>query len=631
MSSLHPISGPAMKHLVATVPPIEGETLISLLVRTSEANVFGGARDLLALAGMTVSRPEFIAFGDVAAANPIARALGQDPAQIHARMHPPSRHKRDWVVFFDLTVPRRLLEAPVRRCAPAALRLSPHARAAWSLRPLGFCPETMTRLIDRCPRCGARLGWTTCRSVWRCAHCDACPVTAKPASVPEAVRDEARAAAGLLSESGPERASALAALPTPFCDWPAVEAFNAVVEFAWAETTAPDSVVEVDRKNARGCGELTPEQLVAGYRFLRDWPGSFEIYLARLYGKSKKNNKVSHLGTLARHLNLAVSRGYIGRLIREAYPGALDVARIPCRVFPTSKVGLVSRDSSITAVAAERRFGLMRAQLRRLEFASPTHLVRGRGRGGACLYSLVGLQRLSALRANTLSEKQVARLLGLPVYAIRSLLDAHLLTCEEDHDLRLIYAGELRVHTNSALALKHAIDALPEQPGGEAAPLRLALRHEFRPKAWAKAIQDLLAGRVRVRAREGSGASLERLRVSIDEIRAKPAELSDGEVAGEVSCLAAAAMLGTTQQFIAAAVRAGLLPGTLGARRSAIPLEAVRAFDQRFVLPGEARERLRCRAGQAPRQLRSLGLAPVAVVFRVNLWDRGRFEEAVSA
>jgi hypothetical protein len=625
----HSIFELSTKRLVTTVPPLEGETLISLLVRTSEANVFGGPLPVLQLADTVGARAAFAAFGEFGNAARLAALLEQDVSQIELRMHPPAAAGRtDRVVYFGLEMPRRFLEASVRRVSPAGLRMSPHGRAAWILRPLDFCPETVMRLIDRCPDCGAQLQWDMCRSVWRCCHCDASLAAAKPVALPEALRDEARAVAALLSHVASERQAAAAATPAPFRDWPPAEIFEAVVEFGLAATTAPEAVIGVDRKQARGCATLSVEQLVAGHHFLQSWPSSFEAYLAERYNRAAWINQRGCLGTLARHLRPSANSKRFAQLIQAAYPPALDRAQIPCRIFPESKVGVGARRSSISAVEAERRFGIMRFQLRRLEFRSPIHLRRGPARGGTCLYAREGIERLARLSAETLSEEQAARRLGVPVHAIPRLVEADHLGSEADADLRLVYGDQARIRVCAVERLRKDLNRLPEHEG-RGVPLRAAMRHQYSPQAWPTLIGGLLDQRLRVIGRAQAGAPLERMFVCLEEVRAALAGLPEEPASGEVSCRVAAEMLGATQQFVAAAVRAGFLAGAVAAPRSAIPLPAVRDFDRRVVIAKEAAERLNCRPAQTRHHLRALGLSPIAVLNRVAVWDRRSFEEAL--
>jgi len=77
---------------------------------------------------------------------------------------------RALVSFFGQPIARSHF-ATARRVAPSALKLRNHQRAVWAIKWIGFDPESMEMLIDRCPSCAVPLGWETTYGPSRCGCC----------------------------------------------------------------------------------------------------------------------------------------------------------------------------------------------------------------------------------------------------------------------------------------------------------------------------------------------------------------------------------------------------------------------------------------------------------------------------
>lgn len=198
-----PVHPPRPRRLVAVTPPIAGESLLSLIVRHCELNIIPRPSDLLLELGIPDAKPAFAPFTLGGFSRDLAAAIGVAEAEILQRMYPRAERGdlREGVIFNGIELERRFLEANVRRVSPSSLRLSEHHRALWLLRPVGFCPETMTLLLDRCPICRGSLGWTACRCIGRCDKCGADLTDASTAQVPEHFTHDAIAVADLVGPS----------------------------------------------------------------------------------------------------------------------------------------------------------------------------------------------------------------------------------------------------------------------------------------------------------------------------------------------------------------------------------------------------------------------------------------------
>jgi hypothetical protein len=222
----------APKPFLIRVKPHPGESLLSIIARAAEANVFERLTDLLSLAGMKMKVPAYIPFTRLEDAGRLSSALDVPVEDVQFRMHRPISdlsvlNRVDW---YGEQLPRRYIDATPRRFSPAALRRSDHHRAAWMLKPLGFCPETMEFLQSSCPHCKKPTEWKFTLSIGRCEHCNKSLRRFKPGKLPWHLRVEAASVAALVSTDPGKRTLAVHSYPEPFCHWKAGDIFVAAVE-----------------------------------------------------------------------------------------------------------------------------------------------------------------------------------------------------------------------------------------------------------------------------------------------------------------------------------------------------------------------------------------------------------------
>jgi hypothetical protein len=165
----------AMRGTVLPVPTalLPGEGLRDAVLRAVERNGFRDSTIAIELAKTRSFRTTAgIAHGTRDDIDRLVDILGvrKTAETTHQMLSQAPASGRDWVSFFGVNV-RRGHFSGARRVSPRSLRTHGHQKAIWSLKPIGFDPETRERLLDRCPICRRRLGWSRTYGVTHCDHC----------------------------------------------------------------------------------------------------------------------------------------------------------------------------------------------------------------------------------------------------------------------------------------------------------------------------------------------------------------------------------------------------------------------------------------------------------------------------
>lgn len=159
--------------------------------------------------------------------------------------------------------------------------------------------------------------------------------------------------------------------------------------------------------------------------------------------------------------------------------------------------------------------------------------------------------------------------------------------------------------------------------------LRKAMQRNGDPHDWVTVVEKMLDGRIRLQLDDRDGRSLsDAIIIKATDITHTMSRRSTGpSISGvTVPCQTAADIVGTTAQFISAAVKSGFLKGKVGQRNSAVPLEGVLAFQQLFVLTEELRETFGGHSKSIACQLSSARLVPACTINRVRVWRRSDIE-----
>ena len=153
----------AGRRLSVGADPRAGESLPGFVMRVAHRARFRTADRLAGMAGLR--QPGSAVTADDL--RPLASLVGADSVLVEAIAYRPSP-RRGHHFFLGGTLNREFLHLGHRRACPECLAESAHHRARWDFALATACAEHGVRLLDRCPGCGRRLGWsladlTACR------------------------------------------------------------------------------------------------------------------------------------------------------------------------------------------------------------------------------------------------------------------------------------------------------------------------------------------------------------------------------------------------------------------------------------------------------------------------------------
>lgn len=621
-------SRPGVAPLLGRCEPIAGESLMSLIARTC---VVSGFRNLSTVLGSisVKSRPPFVPFTRLGAADEISALLRVDPVEVTARMHSGTRDTVDW---FGTPLRRSFIEATERRYSPESLRQSAHHRASWMLRPLAYCPSSFELLSSNCPECRRSMGWDHTRGIDRCEFCLTWLTDWAPEKVAFADRADAARVASIIAVDSAERDRAKSSLPPPFNIWASGALFEAIVELGVAVDRLAHGgdeggAIILSDGRYRTIGAHT---VVSGIRFMDGWPQSLTTFLddvgksANAAGSAALRSCLGPLGKFA-YAHQAASP--LATAIAKEAATAFRAARIPVKSTALSRISRAADNGLMSEKEVLAELPIYQHHLRRLDESSDTLVLR---RASVTkLYDRRRLERsVRAFRA-AVPASQVSRALGVPPYYVNALANAGLLELEVEEDAIKLSGEPLLVTRPSLDALMSRVSNLTVIAADQHTVLSKAMSHILAPDAWAAAIDFALSsGNVLDGDAEAS---------LVDRLAVDPGALSvcltsrawslPGAV--EVSCITAGKLVGQSDVLIGKALAAGVIGGEVGNQRHRIRLDDLRDFSRRYTFSNEIAERLGCSSRAAGKQLEAAGLQPAHMVYRMALWDRWEAEQAV--
>ncbi len=587
--------------VIARVEPIAGESLLSLVARTADANVMPKLAGLLSHAGVG-GHPAFAPFTAAGQAEPLAQLLGVPLGEVQSRLHPlhPDQSQPDARVWVGLHMRRRSIAARERRIASLAFKVSVHHRLEWTHRSLSFCPETLQQLISDCPACGAKLGWVTTKGLDRCERCEASLLTAPAPLVPTRSPDRLRAAAGLISPDAAVRASAQAQMSPEFLAWDAGDLFAALCElgFAWRHPgEAHDDVL--GRALAAGSHPFEPEDLAAGHRLLEDWPARGGALLDRLASHSNGRRSAGcltagHLGVLGRHLRPTASGRSLSGLLRRAVEAEAAARRRLRGEEPEAPRDVPQLAISLRLTEAAKAFAIAPTLLRRLVPDGRSLIAHSTRQGDVRFHPEELAANVAAYRASE-GFSDIARRLGAPRYVLPALIEAGLLEACPDPDVPLMMADGA-VTARSLATLETTLETRPSgRIGLGVRSLGACLRRRFDPAVWATMLRRTIDDRHvhRLTAPGDERPLLDRVFVIAEFLLGSPPEQDIERLDARLPLKAweAGRLLGLSAPHLPELVAAGLLKGTHSARGWSYLLGDVVAFHRTWVTGAELRQR----------------------------------------
>jgi hypothetical protein len=525
-------------------------------------------------------------------------------------VQPGDRRLQHFVDFDGLILPRSHLELRRRRISPLALLDADHHRQPWLMAVLPFCPITLERLVDSCPRCGFALGWVQTAGI---ATCEGCLTTIPPTSMPplaEELAEDYKLFAGLLSLVPLERERSVSMMPERLRQLAPGEAARLAMRCGLDCDESGTKRVWQTRA-ARLPPERIAHTIARGIAILRSWPDGISAWAAdRLAHATDEKECRRELKRRIRRIawgdtGFSDQRGLLG----EVFPNLEPPSKSPCS------------ETFYTGREANRRLPGFRdhaSEIRRLGIV-PHRPAPDNGDAIVHLYAAPVIDAAAKRMADATSISSMMDQLQLPRYALEQLIEADVLRRHDDRLLAVILRRPMAV----ASTYDDFVRNLKACRSRRAQPIdALPLGHESRrlgggQKPWSDIYQALLARRIPFWSDGSIGSdNLLVARGSLDEFLATTPRCI-GERAPEMSTGDAAELLNVTPGRVRMLRSAGVLPHTMGPRARTTPRTDVEKLAAVYVSAAEMARRTRTSAEHVNDQLSSLGMQSYC-----GLWNR---------
>lgn len=622
-----------IRPLLGRVEPYSGESLLSLLTRSATLNVIPRLRDIVSLAGIPTTMPQFVQFSKLDRYREIAQLLDIDPEFVKSLMHPVVHRAglADAVLFQGTLLPRSFIDVRLRRYSARSLRQAAFARATWMLRPLSFCPDSMEMLLEECIVCGSKLRWLRVLGIHVCDNCGRSLRRAHSTRVEWSLQKDARTISNLVHVDTYKRAEASALLPQPFCHWEPGDAFAAVVEFGQVLKNMTNEDQEGHESPSQHIfSELEVSHLVGGYQILRTWPDSFPRLLNEI-AKGRTGSCQTVLRPIWRLLSANSSPTPLRLLIREAAPPLFRSGTVPLKSRRGLRLSWISKGVLISAKQAERRFHIHRHIIRRL---SKTGKCLVSNQGGwtqeAALYDSRLLAKSVAILEKAIRIPECARALGFPDYCVNAVVREGVLSSIDDEDA-LLLAGEPLFMRISLEGLIGQISDVPITAGPGEISLLEALQGTVNPYPWAAMLKAILDRRLRLLGRGSASLSVaERLLINSQAARKvlDTLQMPDLPTGLSISCLSAARALGISNVLLGKAAHAGFMGATKTTNRLMIPIADLDSFNTNYVFGGFAARLIGIPHRDFTCLMEAHGMKPIARISHKLLWLRREVRSA---
>lgn len=475
------------------VTPLEDESLPGVVARATRENVLEATAIALERAGIALRQPGTVSLVPPEALESLATIIGCAPEELtnRANTYCTERWRGGPLTFGGGVVLREDLNLKTRYIAPLTLeRTSNHHRSWWLLGLLPYCPLSLERLVDRCPRCpGKPLGW---RRSWGIAECEWCEHLVPPSEEP-GLREELipgyRMFAHLFSIVRADRERVHEQLPATVRNLKPDTLLNIILQLG--ATCLPKPIL-LKRSSAKALPAATLATIVAnGVDLLRNWPASIQSWSRVEYDRVNHDyNAVSNLRHSLRRLGLKNSAGPEQmKFVRAGLPEMF--VSFDRSFADPNKIVLGHEAARITGIKLEKIQALYGAGLIKASFEHGTRRSR-RQYDKAQILSLADAVRGS--KAATFLTSQ----LGLPMYAIEQLCCLDIVQEERHAGLRFL-RPELHLSSESVAHLLKTLDEGSQSslPPEDAIVLALASRvFGGGQKPWGAIVSSILAGAV---------------------------------------------------------------------------------------------------------------------------------------
>lgn len=567
-SNLTPLD--AVRPLIVTEEPIPGESLLGLISRNLANTSLDRLRPALGLAGIGTlaaeSLPRSLDVPDQIAA--LARFLGTTPDEIKARLYPTVQNFRPYfqqISFNGVLIRPQYRERRIRRVSPQALKSSSFHRVLWEIRPISFDGETLEPLLDTCPVCSKRLGWTRLVPAHMCDHCF--DENQRPSvdlrDFPQARIDiedveAASLAPRLLSHDPLVRASALGSLSEEWRNLPLADVFESIVLIS---TAVSNPVTEAQRRVSRPkveeLGNISAESVARTCRAMLDGENALDdlIEEVRDAGTRRPGKYSNH------HLY-----GSFGAIPTDPWV-PLGARSILSRSFYRlhQRRNTFQEEGFIDALEVCRRFGV---SLKTANKIAASGLVEVKQRAQPGLRRYVRASQVEAI-VTAIKGCEFPKLPGIYLSSAGFAFLASKGLLSEVPEEVCAFASSRVSYTKDSLA--HLLETLnrPLTPGSQSVPVDLVLSDfENEPFAWPAAIAVMALGDFHGVRRDPNARRNWRSSVEITDVDGFKRQLAEtiAEMSAwsTVSPVEAAQILGASVNFVYRGVKTGALASLPG-------------------------------------------------------------------
>ncbi|MET4291866.1 hypothetical protein ACVW1A_008291 [Bradyrhizobium sp. LB1.3] len=575
-----------VRPFVARMPvPRIDEGLLGYMDRALQNTMIRNSRQALRMAGLDPdpnAPPNAAKLTEEAVAG-LAALFKLDPEEVRRRWYRREHGSSAMIEFFGTPIRAQYWESRYRRLSPRALAGDPYYRALWEIRCFGFDPDTREPLVEVCPVCGRRFGWTSMRGPTKCDHCtdrDGYPSTDlrdHPQPIIEFRDPEAIGFVVALLHPDPQRRrAAMALVPQELAGATNGELFEAVMCMASAlRPGASTKLTDAGRPlRAPDFTELSAEMLEAAGRALIGGEDGFAALAARMRvsadERTSSHGLYKELGPLAampldRHLSPVIRRFANDAIAR-------DLARTRDDGFVRRSVPRLADAQGgawLTMDALSAELGLRKHALGRLAESGAVETRRADAEQSPVLMKIADVAPLAAVYKDAVTGRMVTALLRVPASAIEDLADRELIQRVQGPAAAML-PRKRYYRESSAKAVLIAIRERAAPAAGEGRVKLIAAVRELGGVApWAAIVEGIVTGALQIRTEAPFGRDW-RHAVSVDqsELEAFLKQAARPATAGAQEAWLtrdqAAQMLGTDETVVWAMGRDGILPKRKG-------------------------------------------------------------------
>ncbi|MEH2472394.1 transposase-like protein [Nitrobacteraceae bacterium AZCC 2299] len=464
----------------------------------------------------------------------LARLFKVDPEQFRARLYPwgTFEHAEELTIeFFGTKIRAQYFEAEIRRVSPRSLSISPHHKAIWDLRPFSFDPDTRERLLDRCPICKSRLGWSTMYGPFRCDKCAkeqglSTDLRDFPQPIIEVDDEEAvNFVVGLVDPSLEKRAAAMRLVPDELSSATSSDLFDAVISIA--SVLSPANARRTHRvgrpKTVDEFAELTPDRLALAVRALIGGESDFgnvadamRVFMSQRPASHGVFKELGPLAAIAGDRRIAPAvRSHVKTAIERDLARTQNVSLVRRR---TTQIGRHVSDEWLNINELNGEFGLRDVVLKRL--ADSGHVATKRVFGATAPIQMrrTEVAPFIACYKGAVSERTARGMLKVSSAVLTELAERKII--ERTTGATVAMLGNKAHFTRSSInAVLIAIKkrARPKKANSTSIQMFSAVRTFGSHDSWATIISLILTGDIVVR-RSGSRSNDWRRNVAIDDL-----------------------------------------------------------------------------------------------------------------